>query len=69
MIVCVKCNKKMEKVDHGYTLVENNFGDSVIVRHGDLFRCEECGCEVLGDFGDPFRTKLIGEKNEKVIQI
>lgn len=63
MHVCVKCNKAMvtERIGLHMREYDNCF------RSGDLYKCEECGYELLTNFGQRFYPKeeflaLIWEK-------
>ena len=55
-IVCVSCSRRTGKVvrfhpERNGVFIPYGFDD---IRHADLFKCDECGAEIVGGFGEPF---------------
>jgi len=48
--LCVACARSMERIRNG---VKVKYDDNE-AQHGDLFKYEQCGFEVVVDFGEKF---------------
>jgi hypothetical protein len=52
-IYCLRDGAFMVKISTGHVVKQSNDRHTEIhTRRGDLYRCEKCGFEVLGDFGE-----------------
>lgn len=57
MLICVKCLKDMECEYNGVLVAHDRYD----VRYGDLYKCPECGIEIITNFGVPVNVELAEE--------
>lgn len=53
MVICTKCNRRMTREESGVVVAELlRSGQVYKLWYADLFRCRECGVEVIAGFAD-----------------
>ncbi|MFX0099784.1 MAG: hypothetical protein ACFFCS_09385 [Candidatus Hodarchaeota archaeon] len=52
MTFCVRCNIMMDIKEYGLILVTGNRGENRM--RGDMYKCPDCGIEVVADFGKKY---------------
>ena len=56
--VCVDCQREMDCKLNGVVLYHKYESDRIyFIIRGDLYRCSDCGFEVVADFGEPEKDR------------